>query len=131
MVKCPLCGFAFDPAGSASACGTCPVGSGCDSACCPHCGYSFIPAPAGTHGVNGAVKPPLTVAELAVGTQARLGDPDLTIGLPALRTLVAYGLLPGVDISVLRTSPAFVLRLGGRTVSVDAALAAALRLASR
>lgn len=129
MVKCPLCGFQFDPAGAASACGACPLGSGCDSACCPNCGYSFVPAPAGANGTNGTAKAPMTVAGLAAGASARLADPDPALDLPSLRTLVAYGLLPGATVSVLRTTPAFVLRLGARTVSVDAVLASALRLA--
>ncbi len=125
MVTCPLCGFRFDPASAESACGTCPVGGGCETACCANCGYSFVPAPAGVHAKAG------TLDGQAPGATVRLADPDPALDRAGLRTLVAYGLLPGATVSVLRTTPAVVLRLGSRTVSLDPLLAAALRLDER
>lgn len=41
MIKCPLCGNAFEK-GARPACASCPMGGGCNSTCCPRCGYSFV-----------------------------------------------------------------------------------------
>jgi rubredoxin len=42
MVKCPLCGWAYDPSVSSS-CAACPLSRGCRVSCCPNCGYSMPP----------------------------------------------------------------------------------------
>ena len=38
LVRCPLCGFAFDPSANA-ACTTCPLTRNCPMICCPACGH--------------------------------------------------------------------------------------------
>lgn len=36
---CPLCGYQYLQKDGVSACGSCPLSTGCEQACCPHCGY--------------------------------------------------------------------------------------------
>jgi len=40
-MKCPLCGFEFDPE-EARACNQCPLQRACTMICCPHCGYQMV-----------------------------------------------------------------------------------------
>jgi len=129
MVTCPLCGFRFAAAAGATACATCPVNAGCDALCCPNCRYHFLSAEGRRDTRPGLPAGPATLAGVVAGHDAVLGEPDPALDLPSLRVLVAYGLLPGTPVSVLRTSPAYVVRIGARTVSVDRTLATALRLA--
>lgn len=41
LITCVACGQRFDPAQNPS-CPTCPLHSGCVTACCPNCGTSNI-----------------------------------------------------------------------------------------
>ncbi|MEW6034218.1 MAG: hypothetical protein AB1603_05135 [Chloroflexota bacterium] len=41
MVKCPLCGYEYEPDGSH--CSGCPMARGCQMSCCPNCGYTLPP----------------------------------------------------------------------------------------
>ena len=41
-MRCPLCGYEFDPAREQAECQGCPLAKGCNLVCCPHCGYHTI-----------------------------------------------------------------------------------------
>jgi DNA-directed RNA polymerase subunit RPC12/RpoP len=38
-ILCPLCGYQYLQKDGVSACGACPLSTGCEQVCCPHCGY--------------------------------------------------------------------------------------------
>ncbi len=60
----------------------------------------------------------------AAGTISCLQEPESR----AVRTLVAMGVLPGVDILLVQTYPAFVFRLGRAEFAIDATLADHIRV---
>lgn len=41
-VKCPLCGYRFNPDEVKNICAACPVNYGCNKICCPNCHYSWL-----------------------------------------------------------------------------------------
>ncbi|MGQ9625564.1 MAG: hypothetical protein ACUVV0_01500 [Anaerolineae bacterium] len=44
-MRCPLCGYEFDPAQEKAACHQgCPFAKGCNMVRCPNCGYHTVDA---------------------------------------------------------------------------------------
>jgi Fe2+ transport system protein FeoA len=128
-MKCPLCGYEFDP--TRLVChGSCPMADRCAIICCPHCGYQVVdesksrlagliqqawhrvfhrgPYPEGLIPLRDL--PPGQTARVA-----RLGSRD-----PArLWKLSAYGLVPGSVVRLQQRTPAYVVWIGETQVSLD------------
>lgn len=133
---CALCGFAFDPGGSACAERGCPLaGAGCRTLDCPRCGYAVpderasrlaawarrLFAPAAV-----ARTEPRTLADLRPGQEGIL---DGLGGDPALAArLTAQGLAPGVAVHLVQRNPSFVLEVGETTLAVERRVAHAIRI---
>jgi Fe2+ transport system protein FeoA len=121
-VRCGLCGHVFDPNGLACHEG-CPLGARCRLICCPNCGYevpdeSRIPsirllgrlrrrrARPVSHDVEA-----LPLSTLRDGAEAIVRSLD---GMPGPRSarLSAFGLVPGVAVTLLQRRPVPVVRVG-------------------
>ena len=131
---CSLCGFAFEPGGSACAERGCPfVGEGCRTLDCPRCGYAvpderasrlarwirrvFTPSDA-------SVGPSRTLADLRPGDEALLDGIDGDQALAA--RLTAQGLAPGVAVHLVQRFPSYVLEVGSTTLAVEGRVARAI-----
>lgn len=60
--------------------------------------------------------------------QAREGHGPHAVGRHRIAHLTSLGLFPGEEIQVLQISPAFVVRVGGTTLALDADIAACVRV---
>ncbi len=132
---CSLCGFTFEPGGTACAARGCPLaGSGCQTLDCPHCGYAVpderqsvlagwvrrLFAPVAVAG------PPRTLADLRPGDDGLL---DGIEGDPALAArLTAQGLAPGVAFHLVQRSPSYVIEVGETTLALERSVASVIRI---
>jgi Fe2+ transport system protein FeoA len=137
-LKCPLCGYDFDPAVLDCREAGCPLAGlqGCMLICCPNCGYQMpdkrgsalagllerlqehfsrrAQTPPGPEAETGAISiRELKPGQSAVVTELRFTDCD------RLDQLCTYGLAPGCSVQLEQTQPVVILRVGGTTLSVD------------
>lgn len=121
-VRCGLCGHVFDPDGLACHAG-CPLGPKCRLICCPNCGYEVpdeassasarligrFRRPARRLAPHGGDSVPLSA--LREGATAEVRSLD---GMPGPRSarLSAFGLVPGVTITLRQRRPVPVVRVG-------------------
>jgi Fe2+ transport system protein FeoA len=136
MTVCALCGFAFDPGGSACAACGCPwVGTACRTLDCPRCRYA-VPDEAASRAARWIRRlfAPAARQEIAVATLADLrpgadGIVDRIAGGAALAArLTAQGLAPGVAIHLVQRNPSFVVEVGPMTLALERRVADAIRL---
>ncbi|BAS26594.1 hypothetical protein LIP_0737 [Limnochorda pilosa] len=145
MVQCSICGLRFDPDQEVSACQVCPLGGlirRCGLVRCPNCGFEQ-PAPWGGRARarrrqrgqgplaagEGAWAAPVHLSDLAEGERARVLKVEARDA--ALRKLLAMGVLPGVEVTVVQRRPVLVVQVGYTTLALDGELArsvAVLRL---
>jgi Fe2+ transport system protein FeoA len=134
---CRECGTEFDESASQAACGICSSRSHCAMVKCPNCGIemprephplarlrdwlfgrkqaNLAPAPDGL-----CQRPGLTLAEIAPGGHAlveRFLEPS------HVRKFLSLGVLPGTAVTVLKQTPAVVVRVGYSEFAFDKALA--------
>jgi Fe2+ transport system protein FeoA len=128
-MRCGLCGYEFDA--DRMAChASCPLATHCAILCCPNCGYQVVDESKSQlagwaqsvwhrlfHLLPG--RPPMTLLkDLQPGesaTVARLGSKD-----PArLWKLSSFGLVPGSQIRLQQSSPAYVVWVGETQISLD------------
>jgi Fe2+ transport system protein FeoA len=132
-INCLVCGFKFDPAKNPG-CASCPVHSGCTTACCPNCGATNI-NPQGsrlarwveklfaTSGKSVAQDPAgLTLDLVPEGKTVRILRFG-SIGAEQGRHLQAYGLLPGRAVLVLSHSPMTILQIEQTELALESAVA--------
>jgi Fe2+ transport system protein FeoA len=136
MTVCGLCGFAFEPGGSACAERGCPLlGTACRTLDCPRCRYA-VPDEEQSRAARWIRRlfGPSTRPEVPATTLAGLrpggdGVVDHIEGSPALAArLTAQGLAPGVAIHLVQRSPSFVLEMGATTLALEQRVAEAIRL---
>lgn len=60
----------------------------------------------------------VSVVKLKSGDRARIGS-LLAVNKEHLRKLTVFGILPGVEIEVLQTSPTYVLRVDHTQLALD------------
>jgi len=136
MTTCALCGFAFEPGGTACAERGCPwIGAGCRTLDCPRCGYAVpdegasrvatwirrLLAPAASAGTAVA-----TLADLSPGAD---GIVERIEGGPALAArLTAQGLAPGVAVHLVQRVPSYVVEVGATTLALERRVAGAIRM---
>ena len=138
MTSCALCGFAFEPGGSACAERGCPLaGAACRTLDCPRCGYA-VPDEAASRlarWVRGLFAA-RTAARTASGgrTLADLlpGEEGLVERIecePALAArLTAQGITPGVAVHLVQRVPSYVVEVGPTTLALERRVAAAIRM---
>jgi Fe2+ transport system protein FeoA len=143
MLTCPACNHQFDEAAArGTACGACLAAGACGLVKCPECGYesprepgvlqrffAFLagrrPAVGGSKPFGGACLDAVTLAMLRDGESAvieKLGD------IAHARKFLSLGLLPGTTVTVLKSSPAVVLRVGYSEFALDRALASTVQV---
>ena len=128
-IRCGLCGHVFDPRTLACHEG-CPLGAKCRLICCPNCGYEVPdesrlagarllasirrsrPRPA-RHGVEA-----LPLSAMRDGGIAIVRSLD---GMPGSRRarLSAFGLVPGVAVTLRQRQPVPVVRVGLTDIAVS------------
>jgi len=141
MTSCALCGFAFEPGGSACAERGCPlVGAGCRTVDCPRCGYAVPDEGASrlarwVRGLFAARTPAQaasgdrTLAGLRPGEE---GIVERIEGEPALAArLTAQGLVPGVALHLVQRVPSYVVEVGAMTLALERRVAVAIRMRPR
>jgi Fe2+ transport system protein FeoA len=133
-MRCAMCGFEFEQA-DLTCHSACPLASACSVVCCPRCGYSTVdPRRTGLsrrvmHLFNRRAGAPAALPEGAVrlldlppGASGHVADVE---GDPArLLQLSQYGLLPGTPITLARTRPVPIVRIGQTDLALDRAVAA-------
>ena len=124
---CPLCGLVFARADALCHHG-CPMADLCHLTRCPGCGYEYPDRPQGAHGLfarlvrlRGRRRPALdpagaTVCDLAAGERARVLH---LAGERSRDALAVFGLVPGAELELVQSSPAFVLRVGETELALD------------
>jgi Fe2+ transport system protein FeoA len=133
---CPLCGFRFEPGGTACAERGCPwaVGS-CRFLDCPRCGYA-VPDESESRLARWIRRLTGTSARAAAGESSvadlRPGEEDVVdrvVGEEALvARLAAQGLVPGVALRLVECRPAYVVELGETTLAFERRVARAIRV---
>lgn len=131
-VRCGLCNHVFDPAGL-SCHASCPLGPRCRLICCPNCGYE-VPdeATSALARVLGRVRAPrrhrpvLEPSEAGVTPLTRLTEGERAevrslAGMPGSRSarLSAFGLVPGVTVTLLQRRPVPVLAVGSTEIALS------------
>jgi len=136
-MRCPMCKTVWDESQQASACGRCPVyrlNRGCRLKLlrCPACGYHSLRSECFSSSQAASPVTPscgmvssLTLDALRAGERARLVGYD-GISEHELQRLAAYGLVPGVQLTVLQRKPAVILRFHQTELAVEPALAKAI-----
>jgi Fe2+ transport system protein FeoA len=133
---CPLCGFRFEPGGSACAERGCPWATGsCRFLDCPRCGYavpdedsSFLARLVRRVVAKRAATPRSrsTVADLRPGEQA------VVERVVAEETLVvrlaAHGLVPGAALRLVERRPGHVVELGETTIAFEESVARSIHV---
>jgi Fe2+ transport system protein FeoA len=121
MVKCPLCGFAFELEHAKALCRQCALSRACPWVCCPNCGYSL--SPEGGEGRTGVSASSPRLSGMKAGQRAVIEDIDPTLDAERLKLLASLALLPGVEVVLVRRFPSLLVRVGERQVAMDRALA--------
>lgn len=150
ILTCTACGFRFDPA-EHPGCASCPVHSGCATACCPNCGTSNInpsasrlarwverlfnrkqPSTQAGLSIPGGFTNPdtstgLTLDQVRSGRSVRVAGFG-AIGAEQSRHLQAYGVLPGRKVKVLAQKPMTVLQIEQTELAIETIVAKAVRV---
>lgn len=138
-----MCRVSFDPSSGIQACQGCPfyqLARGCRLRLirCPRCGYHSLPT---EETVDSPVPSPLEssavtdcgaaclLAELGVGVPGRVVGFD-SLHERELQRLMAYGLVPGVRLTILQRVPATILKLHQTELALEHALTKAIYVLS-
>ncbi|MBI4550411.1 MAG: ferrous iron transport protein A [Candidatus Omnitrophica bacterium] len=114
-MTCDLCGFDFDESKCGTACGGCR--SSCQGARCPRCFYEALPG-AGASGTLDRLEKRRKAKVVKLETPDRL----------RLKKILALGVLPGTELTVLQRFPSIVFEIGRSRFSIDRELARAIRV---
>jgi Fe2+ transport system protein FeoA len=137
MIVCSLCGLAYAPGGVACRERACPLAFlGCTTDHCPRCGYAtpdergsllarwtrrLLARPAAPRAAASD-----RLADLGPGKAARVAE---IAGDVELRSrLTAQGLVPGAEIRLVQTWPAFIVEMGETTLAFERRVAEAIRV---
>ncbi len=127
-LTCPLCGFGFEPEDALCAHG-CPLRSHCALVRCPACDYEFAEQPgrgswwrrllgSGTAEATDGECEALSVDQLRAGQTASV------LSLSGSRNkLAVFGLVPGIEITLLQRRPACVVQVGETELALDREIA--------
>lgn len=110
-MKCTLCGYQFDVKEKNMVCSGCILASGCQLIRCPHCGYEW---PLSQNGKN----------ETVLLSHMKPGETGYIINICTFKTehlkkIISLGLLPGMDIKLIRTSPTLLCQIGYSQFALD------------
>lgn len=141
MIVCSCCGHEFDEAEGQAACSSCVAKQSCGLVRCPQCGFESAREPGYLQRLRGWFTGAKPVQEPpAQGPLCHMTVPltDLDEGESAeiqgfagnanIRKFLSLGILPGLHISLLKKTPAVVIRAGYSEFAFDRDLAGALRV---
>lgn len=140
---CPCCGNEFSEAQGMDACNGCLARKACGLIKCPTCSYETTREPgivqrfrsifSGDKRVR-PFPPPrmpadcpvvLSLADLRQGDSASI---EKFLNTSEMRKFLALGILPGTRVTVIKDSPAVVLRVGYSEFAFDRDLASTVRV---
>ncbi len=136
MITCSLCGFKFKEETAQKACCKCPWAKGCSLICCPQCGFEMPLEPAWCASFKMFFKKlglkkkysqqslpeNRSLLSLANGQKAKVISLD-TEDQEKLLKLMAIGIFPGRDITLIQKFPSYVFQLGHSQFAIDQELA--------
>jgi Fe2+ transport system protein FeoA len=133
---CALCGFRYEPGGSACRERACPLALvGCRTLDCPRCGHATPDEGASAlarwirrllAGEPARVADERTLAELRPGDEGIVDAIDAEPGLVA--RLAAQGLAQGASLFLVQRRPSFVVDIGETTLALERKVAARIRM---
>jgi Fe2+ transport system protein FeoA len=118
----------FQPVDTVCAHG-CPLGKDCNNVRCPNCNYEFPAAPKSFDWLRklfrrgGKPRLPEDIETMALdrlrsGERAELLSMS-RMGAKRKNTLTVFGLMPGVEITLLQRHPSYVIRVGETELGLD------------
>lgn len=131
ILRCPLCGHAYDPETASSLCARCPLNTGCELTCCPACGHGTVDVETSRAATwlagrlrlrdqapgDPAAAVPLTT--LAAGSTAAIHDFDPAMYPGHRQRLQGFGVGPGCTVEVVRQAAVTVFRVDHTELAVD------------
>jgi Fe2+ transport system protein FeoA len=138
IVVCALCGFSFEPGGTACAERGCPLaGTGCRTLDCPRCGYAVPDERASrlARWVRCLFRGSARTQEVAFSlADLRPNQDAFVIGIEGdaalAARLTAQGLAPGVAVHLVQRVPSYVIEVGALTLALEHRVALAIRVRS-
>lgn len=130
---CPFCGFEFEPVDTLCQHG-CPMRTVCGLVRCPSCDYEFPEQPKAVSWFRGLFGRRPVVEEALCETCRPLtelngGESARVVSLAGTRrpgTLAVFGLVPGSDITLLQSSPTYVVQVGETQLALEADIASGI-----
>lgn len=139
---CSSCGESFTEKEAAVACDNCVTRGGCGMLRCPRCGFEQTRTPAFLgrllnlfrrrkaprsleEAVAGACAGSVPLSTLRAGESAVIEKFEQVSNV---RKFLSLGILPGTHVTVIRHSPAMVLRVGYSEFAFDHALASTVQV---
>lgn len=137
-MRCACCGSELTEAAAREACASCLARNGCRLIRCPHCGYESAREPGVLSALrrivhyvwwlvrgrrvsdSGVCLPAMPLCDLRKGEHAVI---ERFEELGHVRKFLSLGLLPGTSITMLKASPAVVVRAGYSEFAFDRTLA--------
>ncbi len=137
-MNCPFCGLDYSEEEAVAACGSCVLAANCGRIRCPRCGYEDLRpsrlgrslgawrrrSRAGRQQAAADCPAGKTLKEMEPGRKGivlRLLHAEKRARLA--QRLMVLGVLPGVKLEVIRSSPAIVFRIGHSQFAIDDQLA--------
>jgi Fe2+ transport system protein FeoA len=120
-----MCSRLYDEASSKRSCGLCII-KDCGLTKCPYCGYEntreawisrFFSRQEKKSGL-------LSIMKKGKATISSLDTSDKS----KLRKLISLGIIPGKEIEVLQSFPAYIIKINNQKIVIDADLASSIHL---
>lgn len=129
-MRCGFCGRDFTETEAVAGCAGCPLKKSCGHLRCPHCGYEAAKVPGWLGRLMGGrerIDETGTLAAAVPGGRAVIAKLDAADDR-LVRRLMALGLVPGTEVSVLRNKPGVVVRVGRSELAIDRETAARIKV---
>lgn len=114
-MKCTLCGYQFDVRERNMICSGCILATGCQLVRCPHCGYEW---PLAENKKNKTV----LLSHMKPGEEGQIIN-ICTYKTEHLKKIVSLGLLPGMNIKLVRTFPTLLCQIEYSQFALDREIA--------
>lgn len=123
MMKCTLCSFRYDEQEAQKSCSSCLVTKGCRPIRCPRCGFETPPEPKWLKTIRDRFsRSHFCLTDLPLHHESEVvsiqtNDPK------KLQKLIAFGLFPGVKLTLIQKFPSYTFQMRHSQFVVDRELA--------
>ena len=114
-MKCTLCGYQFEGKEKDIVCAGCPLEPGCQLVRCPNCGFEWP-----VTGYEKSVTVPLS--HMKPGESGKIVN-ICTLKTEHVKKIISLGLLPGMDIKLIRTFPTLLCQIEYSQFALDREIA--------